>query len=54
MTEALALNAEAQAAVDDLSTYKWGFVSDIESELAPKGLTEDTVRYISAKKAEPQ
>ena len=57
MTEALAvanpLNAEAQAAVDDLSTYKWGFVSDIESEMAPKGLTEDTVRYISAKKGEP-
>ena len=57
MTDALAianpLNAEAQAAVDDLSTYKWGFVSDIESEMAPKGLTEDTVRYISAKKGEP-
>ena len=48
------INAEAIAAVDDLSTYKWGFVSAIESEMAPKGLTEDTVRYISAKKAEPQ
>ncbi|MBC7497780.1 MAG: Fe-S cluster assembly protein SufB, partial [Sphingomonadaceae bacterium] len=47
-------NDEAHAAVDDLATYKWGFVSDIESEMAPKGLTEDTVRYISAKKAEPQ
>jgi Fe-S cluster assembly protein SufB len=33
--------------------YKYGFVSDIESELAPKGLSEDTVRYISAKKNEP-
>ena len=47
-------NAEAHAAVDDLATYKWGFVSDIESDLAPKGLSEDTVRYISAKKGEPQ
>ena len=47
-------NDEAHAAVDDLATYKWGFVSDIESELAPKGLTEDTVRYISAKKGEPE
>ena len=48
------MNAELIAAVDELSTYKWGFVSDIESELAPKGLNEDTVRYISAKKDEPQ
>src|SRR5262245_56021946 len=37
-----------------LGDYKWGFVSDIESETAPKGLTEDTVRFISAKKNEPQ
>jgi len=34
--------------------YKWGFVSDIKSELAPLGLCEDTVRFISAKKNEPQ
>src|ERR1700743_671878 len=33
--------------------YKYGFVTDIEMERAPKGLSEDTVRYISAKKAEP-
>ncbi len=33
--------------------YKYGFVSDVESELAPKGLSEDTVRFISAKKNEP-
>ena len=37
----------------DVSEYKYGFVSDIESELAPKGLSEDIVRYISAKKNEP-
>jgi Fe-S cluster assembly protein SufB len=34
--------------------YKWGFVSDIESESVPKGLSEDTVRLISAKKQEPE
>ena len=34
--------------------YKYGFVTDIESEVAPPGLTEDTVRFISAKKDEPE
>ena len=34
--------------------YKWGFVSDFESENAPKGLSEDIVRFISKKKNEPQ
>jgi Fe-S cluster assembly protein SufB len=33
--------------------YKYGFVTAIESETAPKGLSEDTVRFISAKKNEP-
>ena len=33
--------------------YKHGFVTDIESEIAPKGLNEDTIRLISAKKNEP-
>lgn len=34
--------------------YKYGFVTEIETESAPKGLSEETVRYISAKKGEPQ
>ena len=34
--------------------YKYGFVTDIEMERAPKGLSEDTVKYISAKKGEPE
>jgi Fe-S cluster assembly protein SufB len=34
--------------------YKYGFVTDIESDVAPKGLSEDTVRLISAKKHEPE
>jgi len=38
----------------DVDAYKYGFVTDIESEKAPKGLNEDTVRFISAKKGEPE
>jgi Fe-S cluster assembly protein SufB len=34
--------------------YKYGFASDIEQELLEKGLSEDTVRFISAKKNEPE
>ena len=47
-------NREAQEAADRASTYEWGFSSDIEQEFAPKGLNEDTVRFISAKKGEPE
>ncbi|MBP2302894.1 Fe-S cluster assembly protein SufB [Azospirillum picis] len=34
--------------------YKYGFTTDIEAEVAPKGLNEDIVRFISAKKGEPE
>jgi Fe-S cluster assembly protein SufB len=34
--------------------YKYGFVTDIEADSAPPGLTEDIIRFISAKKEEPQ
>ncbi|MCC6452324.1 MAG: Fe-S cluster assembly protein SufB [Acidobacteria bacterium] len=34
--------------------YKYGFVTDIETETIPKGLSEDTIRLISAKKNEPE
>ena len=34
--------------------YKYGFVTDVESEVAPPGLSEETVRFISAKKNEPE
>jgi Fe-S cluster assembly protein SufB len=37
----------------DVDQYKYGFITDIESEKAPIGLSEDTIRYISAKKNEP-
>ena len=36
------------------SEYKYGFVTDIEADNAPIGLTEETVRFISAKKEEPE
>lgn len=36
------------------SEYKYGFVTNIEQEFAPKGLSEDIVRFISAKKKEPK
>jgi Fe-S cluster assembly protein SufB len=38
----------------DVDQYKYGFVTDIESDKAPKGLSEDTVRFISEKKSEPE
>src|SRR5688500_13973464 len=50
------------AAINDTRTrvaeigekYKYGFVTDIEMDRAPKGLSEDTIRFISAKKQEPE
>ena len=41
-----------ESGIQDLD-YKWGFTIDIESDVAPKGLNEDIVRFISAKKGEP-
>ncbi len=38
----------------DIDQYKYGFSTDIESDKAPKGLDEDTIRFISAKKDEPE
>ena len=34
--------------------YEYGFVTDIEAESLPPGLNEDTIRFISAKKDEPE
>jgi Fe-S cluster assembly protein SufB len=49
------MNLVTKTLAEDLASqkYKYGFVTDIESETAPKGLSEDTVRFISAKKNEP-
>ena len=38
----------------EVDAYKYGFISPIESDMAPKGLNEDTVRFISEKKGEPE
>ena len=38
----------------DVDQYKYGFETNIESEKAPIGLSEDTIRFISAKKNEPE
>jgi Fe-S cluster assembly protein SufB len=51
--------AAVQATVDrvrsiEVDAYKYGFITDIESDKAPKGLSEDIVRFISAKKSEPE
>ena len=50
--------AATQQTIDTLEEatgkYKYGFVTDIESDKAPKGLNEDIIRFISAKKDEPQ
>jgi len=52
VSNAPAGNAEFREAI--AKDYEWGFSSDIEQEFAPKGLSEDTVRFISAKKNEPE
>src|SRR5215212_3975899 len=42
--------------IQDLANreYKWGFITDIEADSAPPGLNEEIIRFISAKKNEPQ
>src|ERR1700735_1766210 len=57
--EEKSLMAAVQETVDrvrsiEVDAYKYGFISPIESDLAPKGLSEDTVRFISQKKDEPE
>jgi Fe-S cluster assembly protein SufB len=50
----MAATVETVERVRALDKYKYGFVTDIEAETAPKGLSEDTIRFISAKKGEPE
>lgn len=46
---------ETRKAVEDVSAdYKYGFVTDIDTEKAPIGLSEEVIRFISAKKNEPE
>ncbi|NNM82543.1 MAG: Fe-S cluster assembly protein SufB, partial [Burkholderiales bacterium] len=46
------MSATLQGMIDQ--PYKHGFVTDIETEVVPKGLSEDVIRLISAKKGEPE
>ncbi|MBR2351708.1 MAG: Fe-S cluster assembly protein SufB [Alistipes sp.] len=50
------MNNDNQNIIDKLekSDYKYGFTSDIDTEYIPKGLNEDVIRLISAKKCEPE
>jgi Fe-S cluster assembly protein SufB len=51
----MAITQETLNAVQSLENkYEAGFVTDIESDVAPKGLSEDIIRFISAKKEEPE
>jgi Fe-S cluster assembly protein SufB len=50
----MAATRETIKAVEGLEAYKHGFVTDVEQEFAPVGLSADTVRFISAKKGEPE
>ena len=34
--------------------YKWGFTTDVETEVVPKGLNEEIIKIISSKKSEPK
>ena len=48
-------NSERPEIIDESGDkYKYGFVTDIEAETAPKGLNADIIRLISAKKGEPE
>jgi Fe-S cluster assembly protein SufB len=50
----MAATQQTVDAVRDVEKYKHGWSTDIESDRAPKGLSEDIVRFISAKKEEPE
>jgi Fe-S cluster assembly protein SufB len=50
------MSSETNQNIEELTgrEYKYGFVTEIESDTAPRGLNEETVRFISAKKGEPE
>ncbi|MGH7058082.1 MAG: Fe-S cluster assembly protein SufB, partial [Acetobacteraceae bacterium] len=50
---AIAETIDTVSAVTE-GAYKWGFETEIETEFAPKGLSEDIIRLISSRKNEPE
>jgi len=50
------MESDSNKIIDSFTSgdYKFGFTTDVEMDLAPKGLNEDIIRFISAKKKEPQ
>ncbi|MCF8473477.1 MAG: Fe-S cluster assembly protein SufB [Emcibacter sp.] len=51
----MAVTEKTQQTVDEaVGDYKYGFITDIATERAPKGLNEDIIKFISAKKNEPE
>ena len=54
MTDAPLKDQAARDAAASVADYEHGWSAEIDTEFAPKGLNEDTVRFISAKKNEPQ
>lgn len=50
------MSSTATSTIEEFANkdYEWGFVTDVESETIPKGLNEDIIRLLSAKKHEPE
>jgi len=50
------MESDSNKIIDSFTSgdYKFGFITDIETDMAPKGLNEDIIRFISAKKKEPE
>ena len=54
MADSTTVTTDASRLVEENEEYKWGFVTDIDSDVVPPGLNEDVIRLISAKKNEPE
>jgi len=51
----VAATTETKQQVEEMAgEYKYGFTTDVEMDMAPKGLSEEVIRFISAKKEEPE
>ena len=55
MTEELKIdNDQATKEMLEKNEYKYGFVTDIEQEIIPKGISEEVIHFISERKNEPK